>query len=27
MEGRLIPDVHYVLLKDDFSDLQEKMEH
>ena len=27
MEGRLIPDVHYVLLKDDYSDLQEKMEH
>lgn len=27
MEGRLIPDVHYVLLKDDYSDLQEKIEH
>ena len=27
MEGRLIPDVHYVLLKDDYSDFQEKMEH
>jgi len=27
MEGRLIPEVHYVLLKDDYSDLQEKMDH
>lgn len=27
MEGRLIPDVHYVLLKDDYSDLQEKIAH
>ena len=26
MEGRLVPDVHYVLLKDDFSDLEEKIQ-
>ncbi|MBM3177067.1 MAG: lipopolysaccharide biosynthesis protein [Bacteroidetes bacterium] len=25
MEGRLIPDVHYILLKDDYSDLEEKL--
>ena len=25
MEGRLIPDYHYVLLKDDYSDLEEKI--
>lgn len=27
MEGTLIPDYHYVLLKDDFSDLEEKVDH
>lgn len=27
MEGRLIPGVHFVELRDDFSDLPEKMEH
>lgn len=27
MEGRLVPGVHYVELKDDFSDLDEKMAH
>ncbi|MFT2110216.1 glycosyl transferase family 90 [Marinomonas sp. 2405UD68-3] len=27
MEGLLIPDVHYVLLKDDFSDLEEKIQY
>jgi hypothetical protein len=27
MEGRLIPDHHYVLLKDDFSDLGEKIDY
>lgn len=26
MEGRLIPDVHYVCVKDDYSDLEEKMQ-
>ncbi len=25
MEGRLIPDYHYVLIKDDYSDLEEKI--
>lgn len=27
MEGRLIPNYHYVLLKDDYSDLEEKIEY
>jgi hypothetical protein len=27
MEGRLIPDVHYVLLNDDFSNLEEKIQY
>jgi Glycosyl transferase family 90 len=27
MEGTLIPDYHYVLIKDDYSDLQERMEY
>ncbi|MCZ2723259.1 glycosyl transferase family 90 [Marinomonas sp. 15G1-11] len=27
MEGRLIPNVHYVLLDDDFSDLEEKIQY
>jgi Glycosyl transferase family 90 len=27
MEGTLIPDVHYVLLRDDFADVDEKLEH
>ena len=27
MEGRLIPNYHYVLLKDDYSDLQEKIQY
>ncbi len=27
MEGRLIPDHHYVLLKDDYSDLEEKIKY
>jgi len=27
MEGTLIPDYHYVLIKDDFSDLQERLEY
>jgi len=27
MEGRLAPGFHYVLLKDDFSDLEEQMDH
>lgn len=27
MEGRLIPDKHYVLLKDDYSDLEEKINY
>ncbi|MED7788137.1 glycosyl transferase family 90 [Francisella sp. 19X1-34] len=27
MEGTLIPDHHYVLLKDDYSDIQEKMDY
>ena len=27
MEGTLVPNYHYVLLKDDFSDLEEKMEY
>ena len=26
MEGKLIPDYHYILLKDDYSDLEEKVE-
>ena len=26
MEGNLIPDYHYILLKDDYSDLEEKVE-
>jgi hypothetical protein len=25
MEGRLIPDYHYVVIKDDYSDLEEKI--
>ena len=25
MEGRLIPDYHYIEIKDDFSDLEEKL--
>jgi hypothetical protein len=27
MEGTLIPNYHYVLLKDDYSDIQEKMDY
>lgn len=27
MEGRLLPGIHYVLLQDDFSDLEEKMDY
>ncbi|MGZ5189955.1 MAG: glycosyl transferase family 90 [Flavisolibacter sp.] len=27
MEGRLIPDFHYILIKDDFSDLEEKLNY
>ncbi len=27
MEGTLIPDYHYVLIKDDYSDLEERMEY
>lgn len=27
MEGKLIPDVHYICIKDDFSDLDEKLEY
>jgi len=27
MEGTLIPDYHYVMIKDDFSDLQERLEY
>ncbi|HUQ97215.1 MAG TPA: glycosyl transferase family 90 [Chitinophagaceae bacterium] len=27
MEGRLLPDVHYISLKDDFSDLEEKLDY
>jgi len=27
MEGKLIPDVHYVCIKDDFSDLEERLQH
>jgi hypothetical protein len=27
MEGRLVPNYHYVLLKDDYSDLEEKIEY
>ena len=27
MEGKLIPNVHYVHLKDDYSDMLEKMEY
>lgn len=27
MEGRLVPDVHYVLVKDDYSDLEERIRH
>ena len=27
MEGKLVPNVHYVHLKDDYSDLLEKMEY
>ena len=27
MQGRLIPNYHYVLLKDDYSDLEEKIEY
>jgi hypothetical protein len=27
MEGQLIPDHHYILIKDDYSDLEEKMRH
>lgn len=27
MEGRLIPDVHYIMIKDDFSDLEQKLNY
>jgi len=27
MEGRLVPDFHYILIKDDFSDLEEKLNY
>lgn len=27
MEGRLLPDIHYVLLRDDYSDIEEKMNY
>lgn len=27
MEGRLIPDYHYILIKDDYSDLEEKLQY
>ena len=27
MEGKLIPDYHYVLIKDDYSDLEEKLNY
>lgn len=27
MEGRLIPNVHYILIKDDYSDLEERLNH
>jgi hypothetical protein len=27
MEGRLVPDFHYIMIKDDFSDLEEKLEY
>jgi hypothetical protein len=27
MEGRLIPDFHYIMIKDDFSDLEEKLKY
>jgi hypothetical protein len=27
MEGKLIPNVHYVLIKDDYSDLEDRMTH
>lgn len=27
MEGRLIPDFHYILIKDDYSDLEERLKY
>jgi spore maturation protein CgeB len=27
MEGKLVPDYHYILIKDDYSDLEEKLNY